>query len=202
MQPFTSFGCQIPIALIMDYHSLVKDCIKKKPAAQQQLYEHFAPAMLGVCYRYTKSMHDAEDVLQEGFIKVFQHIGNFKATGELGAWIRRIMVTSALNYLKKNKRYREELVYAEMPLHPVSDNNPMVQLDAKQLAELIRQLPTGFQTIFNLYAVEGYTHVEIGAMLGISDGTSKSQYARARYLLIEWIEKYSSLSKQENYAGK
>ncbi|MCW3092729.1 MAG: polymerase sigma factor [Ferruginibacter sp.] len=186
----------------MDYTSLVKDCLKKRPAAQQQLYEHFAPAMLGVCYRYTKSMQDAEDVLQEGFIKVFFHLDKYKATGELGAWIRRIMVTTALNYLKKNKRYREELVFAEMPLHPVSDNNPVIQLDAKQLSELIRQLPIGYQTVFNLYAIEGYTHVEIGAMLGISEGTSKSQYARARYLLIEWIEKYSSLSKQEQYAGK
>jgi RNA polymerase sigma-70 factor (ECF subfamily) len=201
MQPFPSFGCQLTIAQTMDYNSLVKDCIKKRPAAQQQLYEHFAPAMLGVCYRYTKSVQDAEDVLQEGFVKVYLHLNKFKATGELGAWIRRIMVTTALNYLKKNKRYREELVFAEMPLHPVSDNNPIVLLDAKQLSELIRQLPTGFQTIFNLYAIEGYTHVEIGAMLGISDGTSKSQYARARYLLIEWIEKYSSLSKQQ-YAGK
>ncbi len=186
----------------MDYTVLVKECLKRKSAAQKQLYDHFSPSMLGVCYRYTKSIHDAEDVLQEGFIKVFLHLANYKSTGELGAWIRRIMVTTALNYLKKNKRYREELVFAEMPLHPVSDNNPMIQLDAKQLSELIRQLPTGFQTIFNLYAVEGYTHVEIGALLGISDGTSKSQYARARYLLIEWIEKYSSFSKQEQYAGK
>lgn len=186
----------------MDYTQLVKDCLKKKPAAQQQLYEHFAPAMLGVCYRYTKSIHDAEDVLQEGFIKVYLHLNQYKFSGEPGAWIRRIMVTTALNYLKKNKRYREELVFTEMPLHPVSDNNPVVQLDAKELSELIRQLPTGFQTIFNLYAIEGYTHVEIGALLGISDGTSKSQYARARYLLIEWIEKYSSLSKQEQYAAK
>lgn len=186
----------------MNYTSLVKDCIKKKPAAQQQLYEHFAPAMLGVCYRYTKSMHDAEDVLQEGFVKVYRHLPKYKYSGELGAWIRRIMVNTALNYLKKNKRYRQELVFTEMPLHPVSDNNPVIQLDAKQLSELIRQLPTGFQTIFNLYAIEGYTHVEIGELLGISDGTSKSQYARARYLLIEWIEKYSSFSKQEQYAGK
>ncbi|MEP7143781.1 MAG: sigma-70 family RNA polymerase sigma factor [Ferruginibacter sp.] len=186
----------------MDYTLLVKECLKKKTAAQQQLYEHFAPAMLGVCYRYTKSIHDAEDVLQEGFVKVYLHLNKYRSNGELGAWIRRIMVTTALNYLKKNKRYREELVFAEMPLHPVSDSNPVIQLDAKQLSELIRQLPTGFQTIFNLYAIEGYTHVEIGAMLGISDGTSKSQYARARYLLIEWIEKYSSSSKQEQYAGK
>ena len=93
------------------------------------------------------------------------------------------------------------MAFAEMPLHPVSSQNPDVNLEAKQLAELIRQLPTGFQTIFNLYAIEGYTHVEIGQMLGISEGTSKSQYARARYLLIEWMEKYSSSSKQQ-YAGK
>ena len=186
----------------MDYNLLVKDCLKNKPAAQQQLYEHFAPSMLGVCYRYTKSIQDAEDVLQEGFVKVFIHLGKFKSTGELGAWIRRIMVTTALNYLKKNKRYREELVFAEMPLHPVSDSNPVIQLDAKELSEMIRQLPTGFQTIFNLYAIEGFSHVEIGQLLGISDGTSKSQYARARYLLIEWIEKYSSFPKQEQYAGK
>lgn len=186
----------------MDYTLLVKDCIKQKPVAQQQLYDHFAPSMMGVCYRYTKSVSDAEEILQEGFIKVFLHLPKYKFTGELGAWVRRIMVTTALNYLKKNRRYREELVYADMPLHPVSDNSPDVHLDARQLGDLIRQLPTGFQTIFNLYAIEGYTHVEIGEMLGISDGTSKSQYARARYLLIEWIEKYSSLPKNEQYAGK
>ena len=202
MQPLAANVCQVDVTLMMDYTVLVKDCLKQKPVAQQQLYDHFAPSMLGVCYRYTKSLNDAEDVLQEGFIKVFVHLDNYKFTGELGAWIRRIMVTTALNYLKKNKRYREEMVFAETPLHPVSDQNPVVQLDARQLSDLIRQLPAGFQTIFNLYAIEGYTHVEIGQLLGISDGTSKSQYARARYLLIEWIEKYSSLPKNEQYAGK
>jgi RNA polymerase sigma-70 factor (ECF subfamily) len=186
----------------MDQRQLVKDCIRQKPIAQEQLYRHFAPLMLGVCYRYTKSLHDAEDVLQEGFVKVFHHIKDYNATGELGAWIRRIMVNTALNYLKKNKKYRTEMVFAEMPLHPVSDLNPQVTLDTKELAELIRQLPTGFQTIFNLYAIEGFTHVEIGQMLGISEGTSKSQYARARYLLMEWIEKYASSAKQQYYAGK
>lgn len=94
------------------------------------------------------------------------------------------------------------MVFAETPLHPISDENPMIKLDAKQLAEIIRQLPTGYQTIFNLYAVEGFTHGEIGEMLGISDGTSKSQYARARHLLIEWLDKYSSMINNEQYAGK
>lgn len=186
----------------MNQRQLVKDCIRQKPPAQEQLYRHFAPLMLGVCYRYTKSIHDAEDVLQEGFIKVFNHISDFNGTGELGAWIRKIMVNTALNYLKKNKKYRTEMVFTEAPLHPVTDLNPQVNLDAKELAELIRQLPTGFQTIFNLYAIEGFTHVEIGQMLGISEGTSKSQYARARYLLMEWLENLSSSGKQKRYAGK
>ena len=186
----------------MDVRQLVNECLRNKPDAQKQLYDQYAKTMLGVCYRYTKSLKDAEDVMQDAFVKVYHNLKQYQFDGELGAWIRRIMVTTALNYLKKNKRYREELVFAEMPLHPVSDSNPEIKLDAKQLSELIRQLPTGFQTIFNLHAVEGYTHAEIGGMLGISDGTSKSQYARARYLLIEWIEKYSSFSKQEQYAGK
>ena len=101
MQPFSKAGCHTMVTSAMDYSKLVRDCIRQKPAAQQQLYEHFAAEMLGVCYRYTKSINDAEDVLQEGFIKVFLNIDKYQATGELGAWIRRIMVTTALNYLKK-----------------------------------------------------------------------------------------------------
>lgn len=186
----------------MDYKLLVKDCLQHNAIAQKRLYEVFAPAMLGVCYRYTKSINDAEDVLQEGFIKVFRFLETYKSEGELGAWIRRIMVTTALNYLKKTKSYRNELIFEEMPLYLVSYNNPQVQLDTRELGELIRKLPTGFQTVFNLYAIEGYSHAEIGELLGISSGTSKSQYARARYLLIQWIEKYSSLPKNEQYAGK
>jgi RNA polymerase sigma-70 factor (ECF subfamily) len=173
----------------MDYFRLVKDCLKEKPAAQRQLYEHFAPSMLGICYRYTKSYADAEDVLQEGFVKVFKCLHQYKFEGELGGWIRRIMVTTAINYLKKNTRYQSELLFTEESLHPVSYDNPEVGMDAKELAKLIRQLPTGYQTIFNMHAVEGFTHVEIGQMLGIHEGTSRSQYARARALLISWIEK-------------
>jgi len=111
-------------------------------------------------------------------------------------------VNTALNYLKKNKKYQYDLSFEELVLHPVSADDPVVKLQAKELAELIRQLPTGFQTIFNLHAVEGYSHVEIAAMLGITDGTSRSQYARARALLIEWIKKKSIEIKPDNYARK
>ena len=186
----------------MDYKELVKNCLKGYGEAQKKLYDDFAPAMLGVCYRYTKSMADAEDVLQHGFIKVFTNLHRYKAHGELGAWIRRIMVNTAINYLKQNKKYSSDLSYDEVKLHPVSDENPQVLLQAKELANLVRQLPTGCQTIFNLHALEGYTHVEIGEMLGIHEGTSRSQYARARSLLISWIEKRSEENKQKRYAGK
>jgi len=186
----------------MDYNQLLKDCLKQKPEAQRSLYEHFAPSMLGICFRYTKSIGDAEEVLQEGFVKVFSRLNQFKGDGELGGWIRKIMVNTALTYLKTNQKYRYDLSYDEMPLHLVSTENPAVDLETKELAELIRQLPTGFQTIFNLYAIEGYRHAEIASMLGISEGTSRSQYARARIILIEWIEKFSLKEKNGHYGTK
>jgi len=187
----------------MDHQKLVSECIREVPAAQKQLYELFAESMLGVCYRYTKSMIDAEDVLQDGFVKVFRNLGQFKYEGELGAWVRRIMVTTALNYLKKNSRYNHDFSFDNTQLHPVADDNPEIKMTGKELADLIRQLPVGYQTIFNLHAVEGYTHVEIGKMLGINEGTSRSQYARARALLISWIKKNDEVNlKTGSYAGK
>ncbi|HEU4469826.1 MAG TPA: sigma-70 family RNA polymerase sigma factor [Flavisolibacter sp.] len=185
----------------MDYYVLVKDCLKGKQAAQKQLYQHFASPMLSVCYRYTKSMSDAEDVLQEGFVKVFLNLHQFKFQGELGGWIRRIMVTTAINYLKRNARYQSELLFPDDHLHVVSnDQDPEVRLQAKELADLIRQLPPGYQTIFNLYAVEGFNHVEIGKILGIKESTSRSQYARARALLVQWIEQKNNDIKKSVYA--
>jgi RNA polymerase sigma factor (sigma-70 family) len=186
----------------MNHNELLNDCLKGKASAQRELYKHFASAMLGLCYRYTKSMADAEDVLQEGFIKVFKNLHQFSGSGELAAWIRRIMVNTAINYLKSQNRYQYDLSFVEKSLHPVSDDNPELILNAKELADLIRQLPIGYQTIFNLHAVEGYTHVEIGKILVVHEGTSKSQYARARALLITWIGKNSLDSKTGIYVRK
>jgi RNA polymerase sigma factor (sigma-70 family) len=201
MQRFPAIDCQsTAIQPMIDQLKLVKDSLKGKRDAQRQLYELFAAEMLAVCYRYTKSTADAEDVLQDGFVKVFTHLHQFKADGEIGAWIRRIMVNTAINYLKKNSRYQSELAFSEIPMHPVHFDNPEIHLQAKELADLIRQLPPGFQTILNLHAVEGFTHVEIGQILGINEGTSRSQYSRARALLISWIKKNDIDSKIESYA--
>lgn len=180
---------------------LVKQCLQHHRAAQKQLYNQYAAVMLGVCYRYTKSLADAEDILQEGFVRVFTHLHQYRFEGELGAWIRRIMVTTALNYLKRNARYQNDLAFDKLEMHPVSLDSPEILLNTKELASLIQQLPTGYQTIFNLHAVEGYSHVEIGEMLGITDGTSRSQYARARALMVSWIKKYySDNTKMQAYA--
>jgi len=185
----------------MDQYVLVKDCLKGKMAAQKQLYDLFAGPMLSVCYRYTKSVADAEDVLHEGFVKVYFNLHQYKFKGELGAWIRRIMVTTAINYLKRNARYQSELLFPDEHLHAVDNEaHPEVKMEAKELADLIRQLPPGYQTILNLYAVEGFNHVEIGKMLGIQESTSRSQYARARALLIQWIEQKDNGIKKSVYA--
>jgi RNA polymerase sigma-70 factor (ECF subfamily) len=167
--------------------------------AQLMLYEQFADAMMAVCYRYTKSRQDAEDVLQEGFVKVFTRMHQFKFDGELAGWIRRIMVNTAINYLKKNSKYQSEMAFTDDVMHPVSTDEPMVRMNAKELALLIRQLPTGYQTIFNMYAVEGFSHGEIAEMMGINEGTSRSQYSRARSLLITWMNKESNPEKISNY---
>src|ERR1044071_5084606 len=124
MQRTSKKGCQQPATQHMDYSKLVSDSLKGRRDAQRQLYEHFAPAMLGVCFRYTKSIADAEDILQEGFVKVFKHLDQYREEGEPGAWIRKIIVNTALNYLKKNRKYQYDLSFEEMLLHPVSDEDP------------------------------------------------------------------------------
>ena len=177
-----------------DQLQLLKDCLKGKREAQRKLYEHFAPLMMAVCYRYTKSKYEAEDVLQEGFVKVFNNLDQFKGEGELGAWIRRIMVNTALNYLRAHQKYRHDADVDMVPERASNDENPLASLQAKQLADIIQRLPTGYQTIFKLYVVEGYSHVEIGEMLGIDAGTSRSQYLRARVMLQKWIEEETQLT--------
>ena len=174
----------------------------KDAQAFNYLYDNYCGALYGIIYKMIENKELAEDILQEAFVKVFKYLRQYEGKGELGAWIRKIMVTTAINYLKRHTRYQTDLSFNDMGMHPVSTDNPAVRVDARDLADLIRQLPPGYQTIFNLHAVEGYTHVEIGKMLGISEGTSRSQYSRARALLISWLEKQSVVQKKTKYAGK
>lgn len=164
------------------HSALVKRCIKQDPKAQKALYEQFAPKMMALCYRYASSRADAEDILQDGFIKVFQKIKEFKYQGSLEGWIRRIMVHTAIDHVRRNRKLFQQIEIDDA----ISDRVATQATDNLGLEELmgyIRQLPDGYRLIFNLYAIEGYSHKEIAAKMNIQESTSRSQYTRARALL-------------------
>ena len=167
----------------MDQYLLLKECLKRKPEAQRRLYDHFASSMLGVCFRYTKSLSDAEEVLQEGFIKVFTQIQQFRGQGALEGWIRRIIVHTCINILKKNKKFIDSVDLIHAGGMFLNENNIPSIVETKEVVESVRKLPIGYRTVLNLYAIEGFTHKEISQMLDIEESTSRSQYTRAKAML-------------------
>ncbi len=184
----------------MQTKELIKDCIKGNRTAQAALYQLYAPKMLGVCYRYTKQLEDAEDILQESFIKVFQHMGSYQQKVPIESWIRRIVVNTAISYLKKHSKYRNEMQIDAISMHPISNDNPSINLDTKELIECIRKLPTGYQTIFNLVALEGFEYAEVATMLEMNLNTVRSQYSRARALLINYIKEQNNHYQKGTHA--
>ena len=162
---------------------LVRGCQQQKPALQQGLYRQYHRKMYGVCLRYTHDTEDAMDVLQEGFIKVFANIKRFRGEGSLEGWIRRIMVHAAIEHYRKKSKYM--WVDIEGARNVGIEAEALSSMSREEVLNLIQQLPVGYRTVFNLYVVEGYTHEEIGKMLKISAGTSKSQLSRAKGVLRE-----------------
>jgi RNA polymerase sigma factor (sigma-70 family) len=187
----------------MTEEAILQGCIQNKPAAQKELYVKYSYKMLAVCYRYAHNREDAEDMLQEGFIKVFSQIHTFENRGALEGWIRRIMVHTCINILKKNKKFNEsvDLIHANA-LQVREDNIPSI-IQAKEVIECIRLLPMGYRTVLNLYAIEGFSHREIGAMLDIEESTSRSQYTRAKAMLEEALIKKKILHrpKEQTYSA-
>lgn len=167
----------------MDESELVKECLRGKHDSQKHLYELFAPKMLGVCYRYAHSREEAEDFLQEAFITIFRKLNQYKGEGELGAWIRRVVVNTSLNCIKARHRFTESMNI--IPIEQIPDNTKLLEpANDNELMELVHNLPVGCKTVFNLYAIEGYSHDEIGKMLNIKASTSRSQFMKARRMLI------------------
>ncbi len=168
-------------------------CKTNDRKAQAELYQLFAPKMYAVCLRYARDTFEAEDMLQQGFIKVFTKSALFDGTGVLEGWIRRIMVNTAIEGYRKNKLSfisTDQVSTTELAEHATLQLN---NLDYKDLLNLIKDLPLGYKTVFNLYAIEGYNHREIAEMLQISEGNSKSQLSRARQWLRERILKMEEL---------
>lgn len=182
----------------MTEEAIIKGCIKNQATAQRELYLQYSPKMLAVCYRYAHNREDAEDMLQEGFIKVFTQLERFEHRGSFEGWIRKIMVHTCINILKKNKKFNEsvDLIHAHS-LALKEDSIPAL-VQVKQIVECIRMLPTGYRTVLNLFAIEGYSHREISQLLDIEESTSRSQFTRAKAMLEELLIRKKILQpKQE-----
>ncbi len=174
--------------------SLIKACLNNDIRAQKQLYSAYAVKMMGVCLRYAKSREEAEDMLQEGFFKVFCDLYQFSGKGALGGWIRMVMVNTALQHIRKHrKKIFETVAINQIPdIHAASDDF-MAQMNANDLIKKIQKLPTGCQLVFNLYVIEGFSHKEIAQKLNITVGTSKSQLFKAKAALKMQIKKSNAL---------
>jgi RNA polymerase sigma factor (sigma-70 family) len=184
---------------------LLAACRLGTPRAQRVLYDRLAPRMMALCLRYLRHTEDAEEVLMRGFVKVFEALTQYRHEGSLEGWVRRIMVNMALMYLRERRRQALTLdltdFYCQVPVAPSVE----ATLATADLLRLVQALPTGCRTVFNLYAIEGYAHAEIAALLGITESTSKSQLARARQRLQQQVgaagAATSTLTYTYNYAA-
>lgn len=181
-----------------DEKQIVNACIQQDRVAQRQLYELAAPKLYVLAKRYMKNADEAQDVLQDAFVKIFGNLGGFRFDCPLEAWMKRIVINTALKAIQKNgQMFKTDIEDYHGELGDTPHNLGLENLKMETLLGYIHELPDGCQTIFNLYAIEGYKHHEIADMLQISEGTSKSQFSRARQLLVEKIRKEEILSGQK-----
>ena len=177
--------------LVEKLKNIIKGCLKNDRQMQGELYKMFAPKMYGLCLRYSANIQDAQDLLQEGFVKVYDNLENFKWKGSFEGWMKRIFVNLALD------RYRSKISLlsiddvTENQEPPDNDLNALDSISEKEILELIRKLPDQYRMVFNLYVIEGYSHKELGEMLKIRESTSRSNLARAKMILKEKIQFHS-----------
>lgn len=180
--------------MAVDRH-IVEDCIKGKRRAQNKLYQHYASGMLGVCLRYSRNLHEAEDILQDGFIKVFRNIGSLRNIEHLSGWIKTIMVNTAITHLNKNKIRFDEITENNAGFEEEESDYVIDHIEAELLLKLIQQLPEGYRIVLNLYVFEELKHKEIAEKLKISVNTSKSQLSKARKYLKKKLEEINKVNK-------
>lgn len=179
---------------------IIEGCKNGDRHSQQKLYKLYASKMYAICYRYASGKMEAEDILQEGFVKVFTNLYKYIPSGPFGAWIKTIMVNTAIEHYRKNKRSIID-IRENLPDENPTNSDVIEQFSVKEILELVNKMPDGYKQIFNLYAIEGYKHFEIGEMLGISEGTSKSQYSRAKKFLQNLIEGKTKMIEQRQGNG-
>lgn len=172
----------------MTEERIIQGCINEEKAAQKYLYDAYSPKMYYVCLRYSRHASEAQDMLQDGFIKVFDNIGSFKFNGSFEGWIRRIIVNTALNHCRKSS-FKYEKLGIEDYQDKVVQSKAVSNMGEKELLALIQKLPEGYRMVFNLYVIEGFSHKEIGEMLEITESTSRSQLAKSRKWMQNELEK-------------
>jgi len=184
-----------------DFKAIISECNAGNQKALAELYHQFAPKMYGVCLRYAKDTNEAEDNLQDGFIKVFNSLKNFRSDGSFEGWIRRIMINVSLEKLRKqNKMYPVEDVSVYDSVNFSDDI--IAKISADDLMKLIQKLPPRYRMVFNLYVIEGYSHQEIATEMQITQGTSKSNLSRAREILkTKVLEEFGELDAKNNYSA-
>ena len=165
---------------------LIRGCMESDRRMQEELYRRFSPRMYAVCLRYAGNAEEAEDILQEGFIKVFKKLDSFRNEGSFEGWIRRIFVNTAIEHFRR-KKYLLPVTEKEENTIEGKYTSVLDDLGAKDIMALVQELSPGYRTVFNMYVVEGYTHKEIADQLGISEGTSKSQLSRAKVILQDMV---------------
>lgn len=165
---------------------LIRGCMESDRRMQEELYRRFSPRMYAVCLRYAGNAEEAEDILQEGFIKVFKKLDSFRNEGSFEGWIRRIFVNTAIEHFRR-KKYLLPVTEKEENTIEGKYTSVLDELGAKDIMALVQELSPGYRTVFNMYVVEGYTHKEIADQLGISEGTSKSQLSRAKVILQDMV---------------
>ena len=185
----------------MTEEAILQGCLHNEPGAQRELYQKYSSKMLSVCYRFAHNREDAEDMLQEGFIKVFSQIHTFQNKGAFEGWIRRIVVHTCINHLKKNKKFNESVDIIHATSVQVREESVPSIVQAKQVVECIRILPIGYRTVLNLYAIEGYSHKEISDMLDIEESTSRSQYTRAKQMLEDILVRKKIIQRPTDKTG-
>lgn len=165
---------------------LINKCIIGDRSAQRALYNHYAPKMFAICLRYAKDYHTAEDILQDAFVKVFRNIAKFRREGSFEGWLRRIFVNTSIEYYRRQVHLYPIVDSEDKPID-IEDEAAFDHLDEQDLLNMVNSLSPGYKTVFNLYCIEGYSHKEIGKLLGVSEGTSKSQLARAKSILRDMV---------------
>lgn len=185
----------------MTEEELIKGCIREEKSYQQRLFKTYAGKMLVVCMRYTRSRQEAEDVLQDGFIRVFDNIKKFSFNGSFEGWVRRIMINCALRNFRKSSYQKEQIGIAED--YDIPTNAKVYdKLSEQELLKIIDELPEGYKMVFNLYAIEGYSHKEIADMMDINEGTSRSQLNKARKYLQKKLLELKNIEDRAKEANK